>query len=393
MRFILDAHLDLAWNAMSFDRDQTLPVSTLRAREQGMTGRGRGNCTTSLVEMRKAGVGICLGTLLARTLPEAALQTFYAESSVAKRAHGPVIYREDLDHANQTITCAAAQGQLAYYRILEFDGEVKLIRTADDLHTLAAAWQDWLTRPVVTPDAAPPPIGIILSMEGADPIRSPRETARWFANGLRTACLAHYGPSAYAMGTGGDGPLTPEGIALVEEFDRLGIILDLVHTADTAIEQALDHYSRPVFVSHGNCRALVPHDRQMTDGQIRAVASRDGVLGVVLDAWMIVKDYVRGCPREANPTLEQLAYHVDHICQITGSSRHVGIGSDLDGGFGTEQTPRDVETIADLHRLAEVLAKRGYREDDIDGIFHGNFLRFFAANLPAAAAPEPGAAA
>ncbi|MDZ7639385.1 MAG: membrane dipeptidase [Bryobacterales bacterium] len=390
MRLILDAHLDLAWNAMSFDRDQTLPVTTLRAREERMTGRGRGNCTTSLVEMRKAGVGLCLGTLLARTLPAAALQSFYAETTVAKRAHGPVIHREDLDYANQTITCAAAQGQMAYYRMLEFDGEVQIVRTAQDLTGLAARWKEWLHADAAN-RGAPPPIGIVVSMEGADPIRSPGEAAKWFENGLRTACLAHYGPSAYAMGTGGDGPLTADGVALVKEFDRLGIVLDLVHTADTAIEQALGHYTRPVFVSHGNCRALVPHDRQMSDAQIRAVAARDGVVGVVLDSWMIVKDYVRGCAREQNPTFEDLAAHVDHLCQITGSCRHVGIGSDLDGGFGTEQTPRDIETIADLQKLGEVLRNRGYADTDIDGIFHENFLRFFAANLPQASAPEASA--
>lgn len=390
MRLILDAHLDLAWNAMSFDRDQTLPVSTLRAREEGMTGRGRGHCTNSLVEMRKAGVGLCLGTLLARTLPAAALQSFYAETTVAKRAHGPVIYREDLDYANQTITCATAQGQMAYYRILEFDGEVKIVRTAEDLTMLAGRWKEWLTR-TRTEDGAPPPIGIVVSMEGADPIRAPREAEKWFENGLRTACLAHYGPGAYAMGTGGDGALTAEGVALVKEFDRLGIILDLVHTADTAIEQALEHYSRPVFVSHGNCRALVPHDRQMSDAQIRNVAARDGVVGVVLDSWMIVQDYVRGCPREENPSLEDLARHIDHICQLTGTCRHVGIGSDLDGGFGTEQTPRDVETITDLQRLEAILGKRGYSDADIDAVFHENFLRFFTSNLPHAPAEEAAA--
>lgn len=386
MRLILDAHLDLAWNAMSFDRDQTLPVSTLRAREEGMTGRGRGHCTTSLVEMRKAGVGLCLGTLLARALPGEAQRKFYAETTVGNRAHGPVIYREDLDYASQTITCAAAQGQLAYYRMLEFDGEVKILRTAEDLTTLAGRWKEWLAES--EPAEAAPPIGIVLSMEGADPIRTPREAEKWFENGLRTVCLAHYGPGVYAMGTGGDGTLTPEGVELVKEFGRLGIILDLVHTADTAIEQALEHYGGPVFVSHGNCRALVPHDRQMSDAQIRAVAARDGVVGVVLDSWMIAKDYVRGCAREENPSLEDLAAHIDHMCQVTGTCKHTGIGSDLDGGFGTEQSPRDVETIADLQRLEGILERRGYRDADIDAIFHGNFLRFFTANLPRVPAEE-----
>lgn len=381
MRLILDAHLDLAWNALSFDRDQTLPVETLRAREAGMTGPGRGNCTTSLPAMREAGIGICLATLLARALPGAGSAGAFAESHVGQRVRGEVILREDLDFANQTICCAAAQGQMAYYRMLEYDGELKLIRTAADLLAAVETWRRWLATGRVAVEA-PPPIGAILSMEGADPIRRVNEAAKWFENGLRTACLAHYGPSAYAMGTGGDGPLTPEGRELVRSFDRLGILLDLVHTGDRAIEEALDLYTRPVFVSHGNCRALVPHDRQMSDGQIQAVAARDGVIGVVLDAWMIVPGFERGKPREENPTLEHLAQHIDHICQLTGSSRHVGIGSDLDGGFGNEQTPREVLAITDLPRLGDVLSKRGYSDDAIDAIFHGNFLRFFAENLP-----------
>lgn len=381
MRFILDAHLDLAWNAMSFDRDQTLPVDTLRAREAGMTGSSRGKCTTSLPEMRQAAVGICLATLLARALPAPGLQTAYAESTIGSRQRGELILREDLDFANQTICCAAAQAQLAYYRMLEYDGELRFLRTAQDLAQSAQEWRQWLHKGAASGEPAPR-IGIILSMEGADPIRTVDETPKWFENGLRTACLAHYGPSAYAMGTGGDGPLTPAGVELVKEFDRLGILLDLVHTGDTAIEQALAICSRPVFVSHGNCRALVPHDRQLSDDQIRQIAARDGVIGVVLDAWMIAKDFARGGDRSQNPTLEHLALHVDHICQLTGTSRHVGIGSDLDGGFGYEQTPVEVTTIGDLQQFGDILSRRGYAGDTIDAIFHGNFLRFFLENLP-----------
>jgi membrane dipeptidase len=400
MRLILDAHLDLAWNALSFDRDQTLPVDLLRAREAGMTGPGRGRCTTSLPAMRRAGVGICLATILARALP-ASMPTDglsadgppaagqFAESHVGQRKRGAIIVREDLDFANQTICCAAAQGQMAYYRMLEYDGEAKLIRTSAEFSASVTAWQEWLRFRGPDADAAPalpPPVGMILSMEGADPIRAPREAARWFDNGLRTACLAHYGPSAYAMGTGGDGPLTAAGRELVREFDRLGILLDLVHTGDRAVDEALDLYARPVFVSHGNCRALVPHDRQMSDAHIRAVAARGGVVGVVLDAWMIDPDFRRGQQREANPTLEHLARHIDHICQLTGDVRHVGIGSDLDGGFGNEQTPVEVLSIEDLPRLGEALRAKGYGDEAIDAIFHGNFVRFFQQNLPGAEA-------
>ena len=369
MRPILDAHLDIAWNALSFDRDQLLEVAEMRSREAGLTGPVRGRCTVSIPEMRRAEVRVCLATILCRALPPDLPETFENLGEVGTRGHQEVILREDLDYANQVIASAAGRGQLAYYELLAQAGHLRFVRSRKDLNS---AWND--------PAA---PLGIILSMEGCDPIVDPAQAEWWFDQGLRTACLAHYGPSAYAMGTGGDGPLTAKGRELLAEFDRLGLILDLVHTADTAIEQALDLYTRPVMVSHGNCRTLVPHDRQLSDGQIRTIAERAGVIGVVMDEWMLVPGYVRGQANRPRATMESVADHIDHICSLTGSSRSVAIGSDLDGGFGTEQTPVGLDTIADLHAIEGVLSRRGYGERDIDGIMGRNWLRFFRANLPA----------
>ena len=359
---------------MSFDRDQLLDVQQLRANEKGMTGKSRGNCTTSLPEMRRGGVGLCLATILARTTPQNLPEMASDLGVIGERTHGEVILRDDLDFANQTICCAAGQAQLAYYQLLEQQGHMRMIRDAAALDEHRSQWE---ADPVTTP------IGHILSMEGTDPIIAPEQAEWWFEQGLRTACLAHYGPSAYAMGTGGDGPLTERGRELVKEFERLGIILDLVHTADTALVQALEIYSKPVFISHGNCRALNPHDRHITDEQIRWVIERGGVVGVVLDNWMISPNWRRGAADNAKPTLEDLANHIDHQCQLAGNTGHIGIGSDLDGGFGTEQTPAEFETIADLQNLASVLSGRDYSDEDIDNIFHGNWLRFFGENLPA----------
>ena len=367
MRPIIDAHLDIAWNALSFDRDQLLDLEGMRRREAGMSGGARSRCTVSIPEMRRANVRVCLATLLCRALPRNLPEQDTGIGSVGFRGHGEIILREDLDYANQTIACAMARGQLAYYELLEQQGHFRLIRSAEEL---AAHWSD--------PGA---PLGAILSMEGCDPIVEPSQAEWWHAQGLRTACLAHYGPSAYAMGTGGDGPLTPRGRELLREFDRLGIILDLVHTADLAVDQALDDYGGPVFVSHGNCRALVPHDRQISDGQIRRIGERNGVLGVVMDEWMLVPGYVRGEPDRTRATLETVVDHIDHICSVLGDARCVGIGSDLDGGFGTEQTPLDLDTIADLQRLEDILARRGYSDDSIGNIFSGNWRRFFTENL------------
>lgn len=367
MRPLIDAHLDIAWNAVSFDRDQLLPVAELRRREAGMTGKSRGNCTVSLPEMQRAGIRLCLATLLCRALPGHVSSPVADSGAVEARGHGEVILREDLDYANQTIACAAAQAQLAYYRLLEEQGHMRMIRSGADIE---AHWRD---------ESAP--LGIVLSMEGCDPIIEPAQAAWWYEQGLRTACLAHYGPSAYAMGTGGDGPLSAAGRALLREFERLGIMLDLVHTADTAFEQALDIYSGPVFVSHGNCRALVPNDRQISDDQIRAVAARGGVIGAVMDEWMLIPNYRRDAEGRPRAALETVADHIDHVCAVAGSYEYAAIGSDLDGGFGTEQTPEELETIADLQLLADILAARGYDDAAINAVFHGNWLRFFRQAL------------
>ena len=373
MRPIIDAHLDLAWNALSFDRDQLRSIAQLRAAEAHMTGTCRGNCTVSLPQMRSAGVGLCLATLLCRALPDSVSPDDPELGPIAVRRHGQVILREELDYANQTIACAAAHGQLAYYRLLEEQGQLQMIRDAADLDE---AWGPWTSG-----DADRAPIGYILSMEGADPILDPDQANWWWDQGLRTACLAHYGQSTYAMGTGGDGPLTAAGRDLLKRFDELGMILDLVHTADTAFTEAMATFSGPVFVSHANCRALVPHDRQLSDEQIRLLAARGGVVGVVLDNWMLTPHW-RASQDRSTVSLAAVVDHIDHICNLLGTADHVAIGSDLDGGYGSEQTPQDLETIADLQKLDPILADRGYSDSDIDAIYHANWLRFFRLALP-----------
>jgi membrane dipeptidase len=161
-------------------------------------------------------------------------------------------------------------------------------------------------------------------------------------------------------------------------MDRLRLILDVTHLCDDSLREALDHFRGPVWASHSNCRALVPHHRQFSDAQLRELLGRGAIIGAAFDAWMLVPDWVRGLttPHEAGLTLRQVVDHMDHICQLAGNARHVAIGSDLDGAFGTEQTPADVDTIADLARLPALLRTRGYREDDVAQIAHGNLVRF-----------------
>jgi membrane dipeptidase len=278
------------------------------------------------------------------------------------------IRRADLDHVTQAHAHAVAVGQFTYYQMMERQGHLKTLRTAQELES------HW---------AAPSKLGIILSMEGADPITSPDELPYWHSLGLRAIGPAHYGQSHYAYGTGVSGPLSARGIELLRAMDDLHMILDVTHLCDQSMAQALDYFDGPVLASHHNCRALVPGDRQLADDQIKQLIARDAVIGVALDAWMLHPNWVRGQTKPEVVSLEALADHIDHINQLAGNSLHCAIGSDLDGGFGTEQTPRDLDTIADLQKLIPILKSRGYADADLADVFHGNWLRFFAKNLPA----------
>jgi len=162
-----------------------------------------------------------------------------------------------------------------------------------------------------------------------------------------------------------------------------GMALDVTHLADDAFWQAVEIFDGPIWASHNNCRALVPGDRQFSDDQLRCLIQRDAVIGAVLDIWMLYPPFVVGETPNTVVSLQTVVDHIDHICQLSGNTRHVAIGSDLDGEFGTEQTPHDVDTIADLQKLPAILASRGYTGSDIEGIMHDNWLRIFQRTLPA----------
>ena len=220
-------------------------------------------------------------------------------------------------------------------------------------------------------------------MEGADPIVDVEPGRAWWDLGLRSVNLAHYGKSRYAVGTGDDGPLTPDGVQLLKEFERLGMILDATHLSDTSFFQALDIFGGPVLASHNNCRALVPDGRQFSDEQIRLLIDRGAVIGAALDAWMLCPGWVRGQTTRDVVGLDAVADHIDHVCQLAGNARHAAIGSDLDGGFGTEQSP-PASTGSPTSRSSTASCRpRLSAPRTIDDIFHGNWLRFFREHLPA----------
>ena len=347
---IIDAHLDLAWNAIQGNRNLLQSVYTIRTQEREPTEPGRGQGTVSLPEMRQGRLALSIVTVFARSTGHPVPHT---------------------DYRSPTQSYGAAHGQLAYYRALEHDGHIRIIKDRDGLDLHMNEWVAW----DITEADDPPILGFVISMEGADPIQAPDQLESWYNAGLRAIGLTHYGPGRYAGGTGVDTGLTDLAPSLLQEMARLGILLDLTHSSDRSFWESLKHYHGPVLASHNNCRALVPHQRQFDDTQLRAIIERDGVIGAAFDDWMLYPAWTLKDPGNKAVSLSNIVDHIDYICQLAGDSRHAAIGSDLDGGFGREQSPHDLDTIADEQKIVRLLADRGYPEDDIAMIMYGNWLR------------------
>ena len=349
--FIIDAHLDLSMNAMEWNRDLRQPLKKINDREKHLTDKpDRGNATVCLPELRKGNIGLVVATQIAR---------FVDEKNPLPGWHSP------------QQAWAQTQGQLAWYKAMEEAGEMKQITDLLLLENHLKLWLDNI-------DYIHKPVGYILSLEGADSLISIGHLYQSHASGLRAVGPAHYGPGRYAQGTDAKGLMGEEGKRLLRAMEELNIILDVTHLCDESFWEALDNFNGPVWASHNNVRALVKHNRQFNDEQLKELINRGAVIGVALDAWMMVPGWVRGksTPAEMNCSLETIIDHIDHISQLAGNSLHVGIGSDLDGAFGREQAPYDLETIADLQKLIPVLEKRGYNNNDITNLMHGNWIRF-----------------
>lgn len=345
---IFDSHLDLAWNVTDWGRDISLEIPEIRKSEEGMQQPGRGRNTVSIPEMKRGEVGLAIATLLAKRVVQ---------------GNPPFVPYEDSKAAYQS-----GQDQLGYYGVRCERGDFFWIRNRKELDTQLSNWSR-------NPKEAP--IGFVLSMEGADSIESPSQLPEWWDAGLRIIGPAHFGVNRYVHGTGTEGGFTPEGFELLRSMDQIGFILDMTHLADAAFLEAADRFKGPVLASHHNSRTLVPGQRQLSDDQIRMLLDRDAVIGVTLDAWMLSPNWIRGKSTPEGIRLESVADHMDYVCQMAGDCFHVGIGSDLDGGFGTEQTPADLDTIADLQKLGPILSARGYSDEEIKLIFHGNWIRYF----------------
>lgn len=349
-KLIFDAHLDLSMNAMEWNRDLRQPLQEIRGREKGLTDKpDRENGTVSFPEMQKGNVGICVATQIAR---------FVKPTSKLNGWH------------SQEQAWAQTQGQLAWYKAMEDAGEMTQIKDAASLKNHVGKWLHKTEEKL--------PIGYILSLEGADSIINMKYLEKSYQSGLRAIGPAHYGPGIYAYGTDSEGGIGTKGRELLKEMERLNIILDATHLCDESFWEALENFNGHVWASHNNCRALVPHNRQFSDEQIKVLIERGAVIGGAFDAWMLKPNWQRGKsqPKEEGVFIGSVIDHIDQVCQLAGNSLYSGLGTDLDGAFGTEQCPADLNSIADLQKIPAILKERGYSDEDIENIMWKNWLRF-----------------
>ena len=357
--------------AMRLNADLTQPIQTVRsAPPAGMEGEDPG-CQSALMasvpEQRRAGIAAFIGKLTARIYRPGAQLSGYRSGELAY---------------------AETWGQISFYRIMERRGHFRILASVADLADHMRRWEE---AERVGAGFEGLPVGVIIGLEGADPILDTASLEEFHAAGLRIVSLTHYDISAYGhgTGTGTKGGLLSPAKGLLADMCRLGIVLDATHASDATITQALDHFDGPVIATHQNCRALVPGERQFPDEVLRAIIERDGVIGVSMDTAMLYRggiDWakVEGLKRpfgKEDITLDDLADHVDHICQLAGDALHAGIGGDTDGQSGRIGAPAEIDTVVDYGRLAEVLVRRGYDDDQVTDVMYRNWVSFFSRHL------------
>ena len=354
--FIIDAHQDIAYNHFEFGRDFLRPALETRKLEP-VFDKGRGYATLSLPDALRGRVGMAFGTLYVDPA-----WSPYAEKisyETPQEAHDHAL--RQLDH---------------YYELEERDSRITIIRTHADLNQ----FQNNLRYD--EENGGLNTFGVVILMEGADPIREPEEIVMWYNKGVRIVGPA-WSETRYAGGTQRPGPFTDLGFALLKIMQELNILLDLSHLAEEAYYQAIETYAGSIIASHSNPKKYYNTDRSLSDEMIHLLAERDGVVGVVGYNHFIKQSWVKGHPK-SDVSIEDYVNIIDYICQMLGNAQHVGIGTDWDGGFGAESIPAPFNTIADLQLLEEALKNRGYTQDDIECIFSKNFLRKLTEVMPTA---------
>jgi len=349
---VVDAHEDVAWNALVLGRDVLRSALETRRVEEGTAvPRHHGLCMVGLPEWLAGSVAIVCGTIFAAPA-----------NSGSPEPHTYTTAEE---------AYALGQAQLDFYHRLASESErVTLVGSRAHLDSACASWE-----------GETPRVGIVPLMEGADPIREPAEAEAWFERGVRLVGLSWAAGSRYAGGNSAPGPLTDAGRELLAVMADVGLILDVSHLAEESFLEAVDRFEGRIVATHSNPRARVPGPRQLSDAMIRRLVERDGVIGIVPYNRFLRPGWGKGDARDA-VTVADVAAAIDHVCQVVGDAAHVGLGSDFDGGFGAESTPAEMDTVADLGRIGPALGELGYGEKEIAAILGGNWLHVLREGLP-----------
>ena len=356
---IVDLHLDLAWDALYWNRDLTLTAKEVREQEENeppqvSPGHSCGSCTTTFPELRRGGVGVILSTIMSRVQPRSG--------------------RMKDGMRTQAQSIAIGRGHLAYYQTMTDEGQLKSVRCWADLQEAIEIWAN---------PGPNTPIYHVLSMESADPIANPEDVQFWWDSGLRVVGPAHFGHNTYIHGTGTEGGLKAPAPALYRAMQEAGIILDISHMTDQAVWESLEIWDGPVMASHCSTRSLIQGQRHLTDDMIHEVIQREGVIGLVFCQAFIdpAIEWENPPPRDGFVSkygMDGLIPIIEHIGDLAGGNlKNIAIGTDMDGGFGAELTPVDVDTMSDLPKFAQVLTEAGYTQKDIHGILGGNALQMF----------------
>jgi membrane dipeptidase len=356
---IVDAHEDIAYNALCYGRDYRRSALETRKLENdpALIAR-RGTATIGLPDALLGRVALVFSTIFVAP-----------DDGEANKAWSNFTYKTP-QQANKL-----GMDQLDYYnRIADESDKIRQVKTNADLDAVLQTWEDGKT-------TADHKQGLVLLMENADPILEPRQFEEWYERGVRIVGPAWAG-TRYAGGTGHPGPLTKLGYELLDVMASFKAILDLSHLAEEACLQALDYYEGTIIASHTNPRTFKNTDRHFPDATIRKLAERDGVMGIVLYNRFLSDDWTSGDPKSKIP-LTRVLDAIDYVCQLTGSAAHVGIGTDFDGGFGQESIPEDLDTVTDLMKIGDALKTRGYAPADVEAIMGGNMIRKLRQGLPA----------
>jgi membrane dipeptidase len=364
MTWIIDSHEDMAWNALVLKRDyRRSAVETRRLEQNTQVPQWNGDTLLGYPEYQQAQVALIFGTLF-----------------MSPRQHRAGDW-EWMVFSDTSESRKYNQMQVdAYRRLCESAPDMfRLVRSKGELDAVLLPWEkhpaDFPTRTY--------PTGILMLMEGAEGIDDPNEMEEWWQAGVRI-CGPVWAGTRYCGGTKHPGAISTEGFQLLDVMARLGYILDISHMSTLSVLQALDHYSGTVVATHANARSQivgVEGERHLTDEALHLLIQRDGVVGVIPFNHFLHQGWQRDMDRNL-VMLDMVAAQIDYICQLAGDARHVGIGTDFDGGFGYPEVPLEMNTIADLPKLAPLLAARGFSQEDIAGIFGGNWRRILASALP-----------